>query len=66
MLLVFFFYFRSLIFFTLLRLHWFDYTSIMSFLRASFPALLVCLVLLPQVHAFGAGSKRPYLYTLFE
>ncbi|OQD76638.1 hypothetical protein PENDEC_c004G05571 [Penicillium decumbens] len=29
----------------------------MSFLRAGFPALLVCLlVLLPQVHAFGAGN----------
>ncbi|KAJ5670378.1 uncharacterized protein N7477_005741 [Penicillium maclennaniae] len=28
----------------------------MSFLRASFPALLVCLVLLPRVHAFGAGN----------
>jgi len=33
----------------------------MSFLRAGFPALLVCLlVLLPQVHAFGAGSKLFY------
>jgi Heterokaryon incompatibility protein Het-C. len=39
----------------------------MSFLRAGFPALLVCLlVLLPQVHAFGAGSKRFYLITLFK
>lgn len=29
----------------------------MSLLRAGFPALLMCLlVLLPQAHAFGAGS----------
>jgi len=29
----------------------------MPILRAGFPALVVCLLLLlPQVHAFGAGS----------
>jgi hypothetical protein len=37
----------------------------MSLLRTGFPALLVCLlVLLPQVHAFGAGSTF-FLYSLF-
>lgn len=32
----------------------------MPLLRAGFPALVVCLLLLlPQVHAFGAGSMYP-------
>jgi hypothetical protein len=37
----------------------------MPLFRTGFPALLVCLlVLLPQVHAFGAGSTF-FLYSLF-
>lgn len=38
----------------------------MPLLRAGFPALLVCLLLIPQVHAFGAGSMYPTVTWLRE